>query len=156
MNLIADSGAILSTLIPLPRHREQTPPSWIMLRRPPRMFSRLVLEAWTWVGRRGGFGVPSLGPEVGEGMGLSRAPHLHEDLEAVQRGGACPGHGTCHCTCHQLLPPHASQLLLLRELIWDCQALTNVQDLGMQKLRVSCPWGGCLPHESQDTHRVPQ
>lgn len=78
-------------------------------------------------------------------MGLSRAPHLHEDLEAVQRGGACPGHGTCHCTCHQLLPPHVSQLLLLRELIWDCQALTNVQDLGMQKLRVSCPWGGVSP-----------
>ena len=63
--------------------------------------------------------------------------HLHEDLEAVQRGCACPGHSPRHRARHQLLPPHASQLLLLRELIRDSQALTNIQDLGMQRLGVS-------------------
>ena len=127
------------------------------------MFSRLVLEAWTWVGRPGGFGDPSRGPGLGKGVGLSRAPYLHEDLEAVQGGCARPGHGTRHRTRHQLLPPHASQLLLLRELIRDSQALANVQDLGMQRLGVSCPSGaggmqlcpklGRLAHDSQGAHQ---
>lgn len=47
-NLMAYSGAILSTLIPLPRHIERTPPSWIMLRRPPSRFRRLFLDEYTW------------------------------------------------------------------------------------------------------------
>ena len=45
---MADSGAILSTLILLPRHRGFMPLSWIMLllEAPSRMFTQLVLEAW--------------------------------------------------------------------------------------------------------------
>ena len=103
------------------------------------MFSRLVLEAWTWVGgdKVASGSLPGVQAWGKEGVGLSRASHLHEDLEAVQRSCACPGYGTSHRARHQLLPPHASQLLLLRELIWDSQALTNIQDLGMQRLGVS-------------------
>ena len=80
------------------------------------MFSRLVLEAWTWVGgdKVASGSLPGVQAWGKEGVGLSRASHLHEDLEAVQRGCACPGHGTRHRARHQLLPPHASQLLLLR------------------------------------------
>ena len=104
MNLMADSGAIWSTLIPLPRRRERTPTSWIML-------------------------LPEAPPGC-SAVGLGGVD-LHADLEAVQRGCASPGHGTCHHARHQLLPPHASQLLLLRELIRDGQALANIQDRGM-------------------------
>lgn len=75
------------------------------------------------------------GARVGVGSGdagLARAPHLHEDLEAVQRGCACPRHGARHRARHQLPPPRARQLLLLRELVGDGQGLADVQDLRTQ------------------------
>lgn len=55
--------------------------------------------------------------------------HLHEDLHSVQRGGSCAGHGSRNGPRHQLLPPQTRCLLLLRELIWDGQAVANIQNL---------------------------
>lgn len=55
--------------------------------------------------------------------------HLHEHLHPVQRGGSCTGHGACHGPRRQLLPPQTGHLLLLCELIWDGEAVTNVQHL---------------------------
>ena len=55
--------------------------------------------------------------------------YLHEDLHPVQRGSSCSGHCTCHGACHQLLPPQAGRLLFLCELIWDGEAVANIQNL---------------------------
>lgn len=49
MNLIAVSGAILITLMPLPRHSDLTPPSRIIWVKPPMIPLVLVfLEPWAW------------------------------------------------------------------------------------------------------------
>lgn len=47
MNLMADSGAILRTLMPLPRQRDLAPPSRIICVNPPMMHILLLREAWT-------------------------------------------------------------------------------------------------------------
>lgn len=51
-NLIAYSGAILSTFMPLPRQSERMPPSWTRLRSPLSRFLKLLLEEYTWRERR--------------------------------------------------------------------------------------------------------
>lgn len=51
MNLIADSGAILMTLMPLPRHSDLAPPSLIIWPNPPAMRMLLLLEEWTCADR---------------------------------------------------------------------------------------------------------
>lgn len=48
MNLMADSGAILRTLMPLPRQSDRAPPSRIICVNPPTMHMLLLREAWTW------------------------------------------------------------------------------------------------------------
>lgn len=55
--------------------------------------------------------------------------HLHEHLHPVQGGGPCAGHGACHGSRRQLLPPHTRRLLLLRELVRDGETVANVQHL---------------------------
>lgn len=47
MNLMADSGAILRTLMPLPRQSDLAPPSRIICVNPPMMHILLLREAWT-------------------------------------------------------------------------------------------------------------
>lgn len=55
--------------------------------------------------------------------------HLHEHLHPVQWSRSCTGHGAGHGPRGQLLPPQTARLLLFCKLIWDCEALANVQHL---------------------------
>jgi len=48
MNLSADSGAILSTLMPLPRHKDRTPPSINMCCRPLMRPKRFLRDPYTY------------------------------------------------------------------------------------------------------------
>lgn len=48
MNLIAVSGAIFKTLVPLPRQSDVRPPSCIICLKPPTRLMRCALEEWTW------------------------------------------------------------------------------------------------------------
>ena len=54
-------------------------------------------------------------------------PDLEEDLEPVQGGGAGPGHGPGQRPRDQL-PPHRGAALT-RQLIWDQELVSSVQDL---------------------------
>lgn len=59
MNLMADSGAILRTLMPLPRQSDRAPPSRIIWVNPPTMHMLLLREACTWGGKdKGQEGLP--------------------------------------------------------------------------------------------------
>lgn len=48
MNLMADSGAILSTLMPFPLHSEETPPSCTIPRSPDHRLTARDEEPCTW------------------------------------------------------------------------------------------------------------
>lgn len=55
--------------------------------------------------------------------------YLHEHLQSVQGGSACPGYSPCPTSSHQVSPPHPRLPLLHGELIWDSQILTHIEDL---------------------------
>lgn len=65
---------------------------------------------------------------------------LHKDFHPVQRGGTGATDSPRRCTCHQVLPPAARALFVLRKFIWDGETVANVQYLettGVRFLRLS-------------------